>query len=138
MMDGLPTKAPAAPFVRVKTDASNKPPSTRRPIGPRPVKSYQPPPVNTIPVTLRSTFRQSFEPSPATSNIVQKNVCDVQCGDNKPRLVLPVSLKNRSGQCGDFGKITVPIKGIPLESLKKLSEDGDYEDLVKSIMKDIQ
>lgn len=136
-MDGIP-KAPTAPFVRVKTDASNKPPSSRRPIGPRPVKSYQPPVVNTIPVTLRSTSRQSFEPSPATSNIVQKNVCDAQCGDNKPRLVLPVPLKNKSGKCGDFGKLTVPIKGIPLESLKKLAEDGDYEDLVKSIMKDIQ
>lgn len=142
MSDALP-KAPAAPFIRVKTDAS-KPPTPRRPIPPRssvqppPAKSYQPPAVNTIPVTLRSTNKQSFEPSPATSNIVQKNVCDVQCGDNKPRLVLPVILKNKSGQCGDFGKITVPIKGIPLESLKKLSEGGDYEDLVKSIMEDIQ
>lgn len=137
MSDGLP-KAPVAPFVRVKSDASSRPPSTRRPAGPRLVKTYQPPSVNTIPVTSRSTFRQPFEPSPATSNIVQKNVCDAKCGDNKPQLVLPVPLKNKSGQCGDFGKLSVPIKGIPLESLKKLTEDGDYEDLVKSILKDIQ
>lgn len=143
---------PIRPITRPPSTPAPTPPTTKRPTPTtkpptQPPKVFLPPKVpNQIvdpPKPAKSVIKPPpVEPVTSTSTIVENNVCDANCCDsNKPMLVLPVPLKSgaaKSGSCGAFGKLKIPIEGIDIKSLELLAKGGDSKELVKSILKNIQ
>jgi hypothetical protein len=111
-----PKVEPPAP---VRNPPTPRPtPPTPRPTPPTPKTPATAPPV------VKPTPRSQL--TPPADNTCKADSC---CDDHKPKLVIPIQLKGKSGET---------VEGLDADLLRSLTNGGDSKALIRSILQNIE